>query len=149
MKITPLVSYLTSFFLAIIWTSNLQMNNTNPLLISSLQEFSNHIKKAWFGQVFTFALSCWKIETIGNLNSWNESQFQLEVLGTHFICTSSHCENASEVLGHYFSTNPFSCSQSWCEPKARVTTLYTISITKLSNSSCIYLFCTRIIITKI
>lgn len=105
------------------------MNNMSPLLISSLQEFSNHIKKAWFGEGFSFALLSRKIETIWNLNSWNESQ--LEVLGTHFICISSHCENVSEVLGHCLNRDPFSCSQSWCEPKARVTTLYTISIYKI------------------
>ncbi len=93
MKITPLVLYSTFFFWAIIWSSNLQMNNMSPLLISSLQEFSNHIKKAWFGQGFPFALSSWKIETIWNFNSRNESQ--------------------------------------------------------LSNSSCNYLFCTHIIITKL
>lgn len=53
------------------------------------------------------------------------------MLGTHFICTSSHCENVSELLGHCFIRDPFSCSQSWCEPKARVTTLYTIPIYKI------------------
>lgn len=105
------------------------MNNANPLLIYSFQEFSKHIKKAWLGQGFPFALSSQKIETIWNLNSQNESQ--LKMFGTHFLSTSPHCENVSEVLEHCFSIDPFSCSQSWCELKARVTTLYTISIYKI------------------
>jgi hypothetical protein len=90
-----ITSLIFNHFLAIILSSQLQMENVNSISIFSIQDHYNGILGPQFGP--HLLLTCFCLKDLGFLWSYNfQNVFQLEMFRIHFLALSYICGNVFE-----------------------------------------------------